>query len=563
MLTELRVRDLVVISDATLPLEPGLNVLTGETGAGKSVLLDALSLLLGERASGDLVRPGASKAVVEAAFDLRRSERVEFAADEAGVDIQDAMLVVRRDINAEGRNRAWANGSPTTVGVLSSLGRSLVDLHGQHEAQSLLLVSTQRDILDAFGGASEQRRRVKETYRTLAHLQEEEAGLNQRRDDVLRRADYLRHVVKEIEDTDPKPGEDEALAQEAQRLANVEDLTRLSEQLAEMLDGDSDTTAAGVLAMARKTLDQLTQIDASVAGWKELLESAVASVADLAREARDYASSIETDPGRLAEVEYRRDRIYRLLQKYGSTIEAVLQTGDDARRELDLLDTAQLDLDRIAERRAEAEEQLKREATALTAKREKAAKRLSAAVSELLPSLGMPAAEFRPEFESLETIRSHGREEVTFMVQLNKGIDARPVAQVASGGELSRIMLALRVVLAGHDVIPTLVFDEVDQGIGGATGTQVADALARVARQRQVLVITHLPQIAARAQHHIRITKQEDGSMATADVEVLAGEKRIAEIARMLGDPNDPVLRQHAQELLGLSVGRETEVGRG
>ncbi len=562
MLTELRVRNLVVISDATIPLEPGLNVLTGETGAGKSILLDALSLLLGERASGDLVRPGADKAVVEAAFDLRRSERVESAADEAGVDIEDAMLVVRRDINAEGRNRAWANGSPTTVGVLSSLGRSLVDLHGQHEAQSLLLASTQRDILDAFGGASEERRRVKETYRTLAHLQEQEADLNQRHDEVLRRADYLRHVVKEIEDTDPKSGEDEALAQEAQRLANVEDLTRLSEQLAEMLDGDSDTAAAGVLTIARKTLDQLTQIDASVAGWEELLESAVASVADLAREARDYASSIETDPGRLAEVEYRRDRIYRLLQKYGSTIEAVLQTGGDARRELDLLDTAQLDLDRIAERRAESEQQLKREAANLTAKREEAARRLSAVVSEMLPSLGMPTAEFRPEFESLDTIRSHGREEVTFMVQLNKGIDARPVAQVASGGELSRIMLALRVVLAGHDVIPTLVFDEVDQGIGGATGAQVGDALARVARQRQVLVVTHLPQIAARAQHHILITKQEDGSMATAGVEVLAGEQRIAEIARMLGDQNDPVLRQHARELLGVGSGSELRAGR-
>ena len=555
-------RDLVVISDATIPLEPGLNVLTGETGAGKSILLDALSLLLGERASGDLVRPGAGKAVVEAAFDLRRSERVEVAADEAGVDIQDAMLVVRRDINAEGRNRAWANGSPTTVGVLSSLGRSLVDLHGQHEAQSLLLAATQRDILDAFGGASEERRRVKETHRTLAHLQDQEADLNQRRDDVLRRADYLRHVVKEIEDTDPRPGEDEALAHEAQRLANVEDLTRLSEQLAEMLDGDGDTTAAAVLAMVRKTLDQLTQIDASVSGWGELLESAVASVGDLAREAREYASSIETDPGRLAEVEYRRDRIYRLLQKYGSTIDAVLQTGGDARRELDLLDTAQLDLDRIAERRAEAEEQLKREAAKLTAKREKAAGRLAAVVSELLPSLGMPAAEFRPEFESLEAIRSHGREEVTFMVQLNKGIDARPVAQVASGGELSRIMLALKVILAGHDVIPTLVFDEVDQGIGGATGTQVADALARVARQRQVLVVTHLPQIAARAQHHIRIAKQEDGSMATADVEVLAGEERIAEIARMLGDPTDPVLLQHARELLGVTSGSELRAGR-
>ena len=185
MLTELRVRDLVVIADATIPLEPGLNVLTGETGAGKSILIDALSLLLGERASGELVRPGAGKAVVEAAFDLRRSESVGSAASEAGVDLDDGMLVVRRDINAEGRNRAWANGSPTTVGVLSSLGRSLVDLHGQHEAQSLLRLATQRDILDAFGGASEERRRVKETHHALADLQVQEQELGQRRDDIV------------------------------------------------------------------------------------------------------------------------------------------------------------------------------------------------------------------------------------------------------------------------------------------------------------------------------------------------------------------------------------------
>ncbi len=563
MLTELRVRDLVVISDATIPLEPGLNVLTGETGAGKSILIDALSLLLGERASSDLVRPGAEKAVVEAAFDLRRSDGVAIAADEAGVDIDDEMLVVRRDINAEGRNRAWANGSPTTVGVLSSLGRSLVDLHGQHEAQSLLRAATQRDLLDAFGGAGEERRRVKETHRMLADLQAQEAELNQKRDDVLRRADYLRHVVKEIDETDPKPGEDESLATEARRLANVEDLTRLSDQLAELLDGESEGSAASVLGAVARTLDQLTRVDQSVAEWEDLLESVSAGVADLAREVREYASSIEVDPGRLADIEQRRDRLYRMLQKYGSTIEAVLQTGQEARDELDLLDTAHLDLEQIAERRSAAEEKLEGFAANLTALRTAAAERLSATVSALLPSLGMPGATMRPQLNPLDQIGPGGREGVTFMIQLNKGIEPRPVAQVASGGELSRIMLALKVILASHDVVPTLVFDEIDQGIGGETGAQVAEALVKVARTRQVLVITHLPQIAARAAHHVRITKTEDGPIATADVEVLAGEERVVEIARMLGDPDDPVLRQHSQELLGLTEGRTAKVGRG
>ncbi len=551
MLTELRVRDLAVISDSTLTLEPGLNVLTGETGAGKSILIDALSLLLGERSSTDVVRPGAPRAVVEAAFELGRATHVRASADEAGVEIDEGVLIVRRDINAEGRNRAWANGSPTTVGVLSKLGRSLVDLHGQHEAQSLLRPAAQRDILDAFGGAGEERRHVKEIHRELSELKGKEADLIARRDEVMKRADYLRHVAKEIEDADPKPGEDETLTTEAKRLGNVEELTRLSDHVAELLDGEAESSAESVLGAVRKALDQLERIDESVARWNELVEAALADIGELAREVREYSASIERDPGRLAEVEQRRDRIYRLLQKYGSTIDAVLQTGDEARRELDLLDTADLDLEYIADRRADAERRLVEAAAALTETRKAAAQRLTHEVEQLMPALGMTDATFTAEFRALDDVGPNGREQVTFVVQLNKGLDPRPIAQVASGGELSRIMLALKVVLATHDVVQTLVFDEVDQGVGGATGSKIADALSQVAESRQVLVITHLPQIAARASHHVRVTKWEEGGVATATVEVLAGEERIREIAKMLGDADDPGLLQHARELLG------------
>ena len=551
MLTELRVRDLAVISDSTLTLEPGLNVLTGETGAGKSILIDALSLLLGERASTDVVRPGAPRAVVEAAFELGRATHVRASADEAGVEIDEGVLIVRRDINAEGRNRAWANGSPTTVGVLSKLGRSLVDLHGQHEAQSLLRPAAQRDILDAFGGAGEERRLVKEIHRELSELKGKEADLIARRDEVMKRADYLRHVAKEIEDADPKPGEDETLTTEAKRLGNVEELTRLSDYVAELLDGEAESSAESVLGAVRKALDQLERIDESVARWRELVEAALADIGELAREVREYSASIERDPGRLAEVEQRRDRIYRLLQKYGSTIDAVLQTGDEARRELDLLDTADLDLEYIADRRADAERRLVEAAAALTETRKAAAQRLTHEVEQLMPALGMTDATFTAEFRALDDVGPNGREQVTFVVQLNKGLDPRPIAQVASGGELSRIMLALKVVLATHDVVQTLVFDEVDQGVGGATGSKIADALSQVAESRQVLVITHLPQIAARASHHLLVTKREEGGVATASVEVLTGDDRIREIAKMLGDGEDPGLLQHARELLG------------
>jgi DNA repair protein RecN (Recombination protein N) len=514
------------------------------------MLVDALSLLLGERASADLVRPGAPRAVVEAAFDVSGLAGFEAAADELGVDVEEERLIVRREINAEGRNRAWANGSPTTVATLATLGRILVDLHGQHEAQSLLAASAQRNILDSFGGAGAERERVLAAHETCARLRIEEAELGARRDDVLKRADYLRHVVKEIGDAKPRPGEYEALAVESKRLANVEELTRLAERLIELLESDDEGSALGGVAAAAKSLAQLERVDDSVSKWSELLESATANLEEVVLAARDYAADIDVDPDRLEEVERRRDVLYRLLQKYGSTLDAVRETGEEAARELDLLDTADLDLSKLSERRAAAERELELAATALSEKRRKAAGLLAVEVQRLLPGLGMPNGRFAVEVTPTDAATASGADGVTFVVQLNPGLEARPLAQVASGGELSRLMLALKVVLAGHDSIPTLVFDEVDQGIGGEVALQVGDALTRVGAARQVLVITHLPQIAARATHHVSIAKRPRGGIATADVTVRAGQDRVQEIARMLGDADDPVVVQHAAELL-------------
>ncbi len=550
MLTELRVRDLAVIADVTLPLRSSLNVLTGETGAGKSMLIDALALLLGERASTEVVRPGATRAVVEAAFEVGDVPGFASVADELGVELEDDRFIVRREINTEGRNRAWANGSPTTVSALAALGRMLVDLHGQHEAQSLLKAAAQRDMLDAFGDAERERGRVATGFESAARLRQEEAELVARRDDVQRRADYLRHVVQEIEAAKPRPGEDEATAIEAKRLGNVEELTRLAERLVQLLESGEEGAALEALGGASKTLAQLERIDASVAKWRELVDAAYANVEELALEIREYAADIDSDPARLAEVERRRDVLYRLTQKYGPGIADVLRAHDEAKQELDLLDTADLDLQALSERRAAAERELEDAAKALSAKRAKAAARLAGTVEELLPGLGMPDGKFSVAVEPLPGATASGADSVTFMVQLNPGLDARPLAQVASGGELSRLMLALKVVLAGHDAIATVVFDEVDQGIGGEVALRVAEALGSVAEARQVLVITHLPQIAARASHHLSVAKRPKGGVATADVEVRSGDDRVQEIARMLGDARDPVVVQHAGELL-------------
>ena len=549
MLTELRVRDLAVIADVTLPLAPGLNVLTGETGAGKSMLVDALALLLGERASSDVVRPGAEKTVIEGAFEFTSTalHRLSPSFTALGVEVEDGCLVLKRDISAEGRSRAWVNGSPATVSVLAQLGALLVDLHGQHETQSLLRADAQRDMLDAYADAAVERTAVRDAHDRLRELERREQDLRARREDVRRKADYLRHVVEEIERAAPQSGEVETLDVEAKRLAHADELGRLSRELEQALD------TAG-LARAAKLFSGLTRLDPSVAKWQELLDGAFAHVAELAQAARDYAAAIESDPRRLGAVEQRRDVLFRLTQKYGPTLPDVLATRDRAARELELLDTADLDLRNIAEQRETAAADCARACSALTAKRTQGAARLATAVNELLPALGMQGGRFTARLVPLPAARSQGAEDIVFEVELNIGLEARPLAKVASGGELSRLMLALKVVLAQHDAVPTLVFDEVDQGIGGEVGGRVGEALATVAQTtpagRQALVITHLPQIGAYANHHLVVAKGARGGIATSDVQVVTGEARTRELARMLGDPDMRTALSHAAELL-------------
>ncbi|HET7296294.1 MAG TPA: DNA repair protein RecN [Gemmatimonadales bacterium] len=552
MLTELRVRDLAVIADVTLPLQPGLNVLTGETGAGKSMLVDALALLLGERASSDVVRPGAQKTVVEGAFELTATTLHQLAPSIAalGVEIEDGRLVLKREISAEGRSRAWVNGSPATVGVLAQLGALLVDLHGQHETQSLLRGEAQRDILDAYADAAVERVAVRDAHDRLRDLERREQEIASQREAVGRKADYLRHVVSEIERAAPQVGEADVLEIEARRLAHADELGRLGRDLGQALD------MAG-LARAAKLLAALSRLDPPTAKWQEFLDGAFANLEELAQAARDYAAGIDADPDRLATLEQRRDVLFRLTQKYGPTLPDVLATRDRSARELEVLDTADLDLHRMAEQRGVAAGEFARACAALTAKRERGSTRLEQAVNDLFPALGL-GGRFSVRLPPRTAHHAHGAEDIVFEVQLNVGLDPRPLAKVASGGELSRLMLALKVVLAAHDAVPSLVFDEVDQGVGGEVGGRVGEALAAVAggsdAGRQVLVITHLPQIAAYARHHLVVAKGAQGGVATSDVAVATGEVRTRELARMLGDPDMATALGHAAELVRKAV---------
>ncbi|HEX9895288.1 MAG TPA: DNA repair protein RecN, partial [Gemmatimonadales bacterium] len=521
---------------------------TGETGAGKSMLVDALALLLGARADAGAVRPGAARTLVEGAFEpltppLRRE------LDALGLEAGDDRLIIRREVMSEGRSRAWVNGSPATAGGLSQLGRWLVDLHGQYETQTLLQAERQRDVLDAFGDAEPEARAVANAWEAVQQLAKEEATLSARRDEVRRRADYLRHVVQEIDAARLRPGEDESLDLEARRLSQAGTLTDLARRIADAVDGE-DGSALSALAQADRALSALERTDPGAAAWRELLDAAFANVQELGKLASDYAEELAEDPARLAELERRRDVIYRLKQKHGETISAILETRRQAGDELDLLDTADLDLKLIADRRKSGAAELERLAGILSEKRRAAAERLARAVNRLLPRLGLPGGRLGVDLAALEQAGSAGAETVQFLIRLNQGMEPRLLARSASGGELSRLMLAIKTALGRHDAVPTLVFDEIDAGVGGEVGGRVGETLAEVAERHQVLVITHLPQIAAAADRHLVVAKRTKGGLATSDVGVIHGEDRVTELARMLGDPDAETARRHAVALL-------------
>ena len=550
MLTELRIKNFAIIESLALPLAPGFNVLSGETGAGKSIIVDALALLLGERANSDMIRTGADRATVEGTFEVGSDRALAGLLDDRGIEVDDGIVVLKREVAATGRGRAWINGSSVTAAVLSEVGRLLVNLHGQHEAQTLLDPDSQRRILDAFAGATEQAAEVREAHDALSLIRRTIADLSKRRGDAEKRADYLRHVTKEIEDAKVTVGEDERLEDEARRLEHADELRQLTESATAAISGEENTLIDQLTAIGR-TLSSIQKIDPSLDRLSELYDAAFYNVEELGRELDLYLATIELDPSRLEAVRRRRDLLFLLTKKYGPTLADVISTGEKARAELDLAESGGLDIGALEKRRADAENKLGVAASKLTKLRREGARRLAAAVDEVLPELGMPDGHLAVELPPAPEVGAHGAEEIVFKVSLNLGHEARPLARVASGGELSRVMLALKTILARLDGVPTLVFDEVDAGIGGRVGLQVGETMRKVASSHQVFAISHLPQIAARAHHHIVVSKSPRGGVTTADVSIVDGDTRILEIARMLGgDPESDVSRAHARELI-------------
>jgi DNA repair protein RecN (Recombination protein N) len=552
VLNEIRIKNYAVIEDLSLRLEAGLVALTGETGAGKSIIVGALSLVLGERATTDVIRAGEDRAVVEAAFDISQREDLKSRCDEAGIDAADGWLVLKREVNAGGRSRAWVNGSPATAAVMGEFGQALVDLHGQHEHQALLHAGPQRQILDAYAEATALAADLRACWTALNELRRKRAEISERRARTEERAEFLRHQVDEIEAAElSEADEDLRLADEERRLAHAEELLDRADGLYEAVYS-SDGALYGRLGALRRELDALAKVDPTAqAEFAELFDTAYYTLEEIGERLSAYRSTIDLSPAKLEQVRHRIDGLYRLKSKYGPTLEDVIEAGKRARQDLDAVDLAGFELEEMKREEERLSEELNGLAKKLSRSRRKAAKSLAAEVAEILPELGMPDGRFEVALPERTEIGSAGAEEVEFRVTLNKGFEPSALSRVASGGELSRVMLALKTILARLDRTPTLIFDEIDAGIGGIVGQKVAERLRTVAGHHQVFVITHLPQIAALADHHLLVTKESRGRKTATSVSELSSDERVKDLARMLGgDPEREESLEHARALI-------------
>ena len=553
MLRELRIRNLAVIEAVAVSFEAGLNVLTGETGAGKSILVDALLLIRGARAQSDVIRTDADAATVEAVFEVEGDRAVAAALEAAGLAAEGGELVIRRELARTGRHRAFVNDSPVTVSFLERLGDHLVDVHGQHEQQRLLEPSAQLELLDRFADAEALAARVGDLHGRLRAAEAAIAELRGTARDAAQREDLLRFQLSELDGARLRAGEEEDLRAEQRRLQHAERFTAGLEEVTGALR-DDEPSALGRLARATKVLRDLARLDPAFVPAAESLDTAAAQVEEALLALRDLHAAVVADPGRLEAIAERLDALNRLKRKYGDSVEALLAFRDDAAA----------DLDRVArhDERLAAEEaslaSLRDEALAaaqaLGAARRAAAIRLSALVQKEVRALGMERALFEVAVDALppEQLSARGLERTEFRFSANPGEEVRPLARVASGGELSRTMLALEVVLATADRVPTMVFDEIDAGIGARTAGALAQKLAAVAARRQVLCVTHLAPIAAAAPHHVRVAKSVRAGRTRATVGALKADERVEEIARMLGgEPPSAAALGHARELLG------------
>ena len=568
MLEELRITSLGVIEEAVLELGPGLTVITGETGAGKTMVVTALGLLLGGRADTGAVRTGARSARVEGLVHLPGTRgHVSERINELGGEIEDDRLLLARQISAEGRSRAFAGGVAVPATVLASLADPLVAVHGQSDQHRLLQATAQRDAVDRFAGkkALELRKGYAATFRALRDTDAELNEVVETARERAREADLLRFGLGEVAAVAPQSGEDADLAVEESRLGFVDTLRTAAEHARECLtseDGAPDALSAA--SAARKLLDGVREHDGEAADLADRLAEVSYLLSDVAADVASYAAGMDTDPRRLAAVSERRAALTGLTRKYGETVDEVLGWAETASRRLLELDNTDEHITTLRLRREELRRELANTGSRLSAERQQAGVRLEKAVTSELESLAMPHAELKVAVCSLEDadaglpvqgrmlrFTGHGLDDVEFLLAANRGAQPRPLNKGTSGGELSRVMLALEVALADTFPVPTFVFDEVDAGVGGKAAVEVGRRLALLARHAQVLVVTHLPQVAAFADQHYVVVKSSTGSVTTSGLSSLDDRARVKELSRMLAGLEDSETAiAHAQELL-------------
>ncbi len=565
MLTTLRIKNLALVSDLTLELQPGCNVITGETGAGKSIIIGALNLVLGERADRTLIRSGEESCSVEAVFDIRKLRApLKGFLEENGLEpCEEHQLVLKRTFTSAGANRQFVNGSATTLATLAGIGEWLVDMHGPHDHQSLLHPAKQLVILDAFGGLEKEREAFGELVGRNAVLEQEKSALIVDEKTYAQQLDLLRFQVQEISGARLQPDEEKSVEAEFNRASNAAKLLQLSQAALDALSENENSllTQSGVIG---RVLAELQRVDAGAENLVGLHAQAGGALRELQTELSRYADKVDVDPARLAELEERLNLIHALKRKYGATLAEVIAFGEEAKQKLAALESRDAELARLNAALDKLDAEILSAGKKLSAARKIVIPLLAKAVSKQLEELGFKQSKFGIQQEMadgrwqmgnghsnshLPTPNSSGFDTVEFQFAPNPGEPAKPLRAIASSGEMARVMLALKTVLAAQDEIPVLVFDEVDANVGGETANAVGEKMKQIAAKRQVFCITHLPQVAAPADAHYVVTKQVKNGRTISEITLLDKKSRVTELARMLGGQSEAA-RKHAEALL-------------
>ena len=549
MLTTLRIKNLALVSDLTLELQPGCNVITGETGAGKSIIIGALNLVLGERADRTLIRSGEESCSVEAVFDTKKLRApLKTFLEENGLEpCEEHQLVLKRNFSASGTNRQFVNGSATTLATLATIGEWLVDMHGPHDHQSLLHAGKQILILDAFGGLEKSREEFGELVRRRSVLENEKSALIVDEKTYSQQLDLLRFQVQEISAAHLQPDEEKSVEEEFIRSSNAAKLLQLSQAAIDALSESENSllTQSGVIG---RVLAELQRVDSGAENLVALHAQAGETLRELQMELSRYADKVDVNPARLAEVEERLNLIHSLKRKYGATLAEIIAFGDDANEKLQSLESRDAELARLKAAMEKLDSEILTAGKKLSAARKKIIPQLAKAVSKQLEDLGFKQSKFDVMITATE-ISSSGLDAIEFQFAPNLGEPAKPLRAIASSGEMARVMLALKTVLAAEDEIPVLVFDEVDANVGGETANAVGEKMRQIASKRQVFCITHLPQVAAAADAHYVVSKSVKNGRTISEITLLDKKSRVTELARMLGGQTDAA-RKHAEALL-------------